>query len=1661
MKRRPLHYFRLTLLVVLAIGVGLYIAAYNFLQSDLARQLLKSRIEQELGKAFKRRVTIQELSGNLVSRVVLINVRFENQPHFQGQPIFTVKKIEANYSLPNAVRTGGDFMAAASSIVLTDIDAQIVRAKDGRINLFEFIPPPPPGVILPPPTFRGRLVFQNMHGTFYDESGWSQGEVRSFSESFDHINGDWNFQQITKTRLAIGGRMMHANRPFRVDGKMNTINGQFDFRVNLPQMQMSYWGSYLMTIPDYHLTGGIADVRGHLVSKSQGDPPFNYNLNIQLNNATLKLPFFPVESTGLSGKLLIKNSGLTLNRFNGQINQIPYSGSGSIGFVKNNIDLGIRLRPFDYTKLAAVFPVLAPFQVTGTANATIAIKGKTSSPHVQGSYSIANGTVYGLNLEHASGALDLLDRQLLLTVTRSVLANGSVTADAKFNFSSSPAMISAVLSGHHILGEKIGDAYGFEFGGDTDLFATVSGPTTGVLIHGELQNSNLMLANQQLSSAAIDAKFWPGERFQVDRLVVGVNHGPTPIYGSGSAGSDMVLNLNVAGENIPLNDIMKPNSTLQGNLNVSGNVKVAMGATVPKGGQVQAHLSGTVSHAPVMGEVIQNIRFDGDYSNSKTVLNQFEFNNGNEQVSLQGTLNGYSPLDLNVVFNQISLGHPLIQAYLPRQILPVSGTVSGRGHWFNSGIEGDLAFENLNIQNQPVARLNLTGSWRDHTASISNFNLTEGESAINLSGWLKDSGDLSIGLLSGTHVVLRDFDAFLNRFGVLKGTLDLSGQVSGNISALNCNLGFSGSQLLYNTVPFPKISGQLLLTPTRFGLSNTALDVGKGKVRLTGSMARSVAKGASVFDSDYNLDANFENTDLSQVAQLMALIRREVKAKNEGEQSNVRVGDDPALGYGIEDPLANLKTVPIYSGQSDVQRMQLFHQIEDRQRVLTQPVVSDFSQDIHGILNGNLKLSSTPQKFPKVSADLNVSDAKLLFLNANLIRLNIRPMASRLSAGLRLEQGDFGGGAFDRFEVMGDLDSQGDFIIDSATVGLPQGTYSGLVTGVVPLAPFYMAQSQDRKMDVSVHLQNDSLSVLSLFSPYVKSISGEGSADLSISGPLSAPVARGVVGPIQNLKLTLSPENTPFQSPFLFPKFVAPIENNQIRLSNIPIEWKGQDTQQFRTGQDITNRFQLNGTIGIPKLSLLRPDWMVFDMNLAVSDTDLSLNFPDFYTGSATVRNMTIKGPFRIPFSADAKTTVAADLSTAREIGPVVSGKVSIFDGNVTAPKFSQKKPKPSFLFDVTADIGKEVSLSGGLFEGGLGALAGSVNLDFAENQQDIHIKGSTNSPMVAEAIGFSSGDFQFFSRNFEILTPQQQQQFSKAGAFQQSPNTVRLDTEVDPKTAKRSFVPQFNMAAATIIEPLISVTPTDNTTGGLAGQDTNYRAVLAHISGPAYSLQAWQFTEYNVEDPDKQYRFADNRLDNWRITSVASYEFSNTRGSSSSDSDSGIQHLIQVLMPGYYKDVIDDFAKDNFQSDKTKKLISFYGERQINSVFHQSIRPSERALAQQLGLVDVRVNYDLGNTLLKSASDITGYQGLGRTEQNLGVDFVSRFFVDQMFLRVQTNLDLTGEHSSGLGDNVRVSELELSYFPFKNSLSLNVANVRKANDEFRPRYSLRYSYEF
>ena len=156
---------------------------------------------------------------------------------------------------------------------------------------------------------------------------------------------------------------------------------------------------------------------------------------------------------------------------------------------------------------------------------------------------------------------------------------------------------------------------------------------------------------------------------------------------------------------------------------------------------------------------------------------------------------------------------------------------------------------------------------------------------------------------------------------------------------------------------------------------------------------------------------------------------------------------------------------------------------------------------------------------------------------------------------------------------------------------------------------------------------------------------------------------------------------------------------------------------------------------------------------------------------------------------------------------------------------------------------------------------------------------------------------------------------------------------------------------------------------------------------------------------------------------------------------NSDITELLQLLIPEIY---LDDSAA-GFQT---------IGETQINTLIRRSIlRPLEKNLAKQIGLNDLKINYNLGEKIIAG------------TDSTLGLQFMKNILSDRLVLNLSTQMDLSEDNNSNQTNSMELSEIKLSYYLLKNkNLSLNYSSYKNQldnTDNYLSKFSMRYDYEY
>ena len=114
-------------------------------------------------------------------------------------------------------------------------------------------------------------------------------------------------------------------------------------------------------------------------------------------------------------------------------------------------------------------------------------------------------------------------------------------------------------------------------------------------------------------------------------------------------------------------------------------------------------------------------------------------------------------------------------------------------------------------------------------------------------------------------------------------------------------------------------------------------------------------------------------------------------------------------------------------------------------------------------------------------------------------------------------------------------------------------------------------------------------------------------------------------------------------------------------------------------------------------------------------------------------------------------------------------------------------------------------------------------------------------------------------------------------------------------------------------------------------------------------------------------------------------------------------------------------------------------------------MRPLEKNISKQIGINDLKIDYNIGKKILQD------------TDDTLGIQVIKNILSDRLILRLSTELELVGSEDSS-ADNIELSEAELSYYLLKNkNLSINYSNYKSPyhTDTYLSKISMRYDYEY
>ena len=331
------------ILLVLQIFFGISMVVY-FLGSYLftvpnVQAFVRGAVEKKLSHELSRKITIDNISGTFFSNIVLSDVHILDDEMFSEQALVHVDTVFVEltpFILFNDFR-------GFRTIIFDGVSLNVVRNKEKKINLFEFVRE----ITLNGQGSNGRLEFRNVSGSYIDLLGWGR-DPQFFQHNFYDGQASIQLSSSSPMLLMSSFKLRDSNAKATIRGEISDQLFYYDFEVT--QLNTNRWAPYLVTAPEVIISDDVVTVRGQLSNKDSGDEEtrgFYYDINVLFDYLTIKLATYDVPMTNVNGRIQLVNyqrPQIRLDSIIADYGDLPVKATGAIYFDTKEYDVLIQPR---------------------------------------------------------------------------------------------------------------------------------------------------------------------------------------------------------------------------------------------------------------------------------------------------------------------------------------------------------------------------------------------------------------------------------------------------------------------------------------------------------------------------------------------------------------------------------------------------------------------------------------------------------------------------------------------------------------------------------------------------------------------------------------------------------------------------------------------------------------------------------------------------------------------------------------------------------------------------------------------------------------------------------------------------------------------------------------------------------------------------------------------------------------------------------------------------------------------------------------------------------------------------------------------------------------------------------------------------------------------
>ncbi|RAP28497.1 hypothetical protein DID78_04990 [Candidatus Marinamargulisbacteria bacterium SCGC AG-343-D04] len=1644
-----------------------------FLFSNLPQQYAKSYLLNTIQAKLDIEANFQNIRGNLYSDIYIDNIICHSKKD-PSVEIASIELVKIQYNFFKFLFNKGHLTNAIDNIVLTNSSYNILRNQNGKwLNITS---KKKSDHSKKPFNFSGKIYINNLTLNYIDKKGWKNtAHPIAFETTVHNINGSLLFNKKNHGTINLEGTHKETNNPFIIGGFI--VSNPFDYKITFKcnDLKLKKWGNYVIPNKNYHSLDGKSDIKGFITHKkypTKDKLVLWHNINCNIKNANMITPFFEQKITSINGnitlsqgiiskdtlhasiisktdkkikslyskleshniidkhniitkdakklvqnntnffskteikqvKKILKNPSfiLKINQLSGQLNTIPLILDGVLH--KNNKWTSLRLKTptFNSNLIATIYPQLTALKLKNPIILDLNISGNTSSPTLKGN--LQSDLLHCLNLPLKNVYSDLSYKQndLSLSISKGSIFNGLLTGSINVSNPEKSPFITGKLFISKIPLNPILPTQ-LNATGSIDLSINTQGSFKNIQGKFDILGDKSKIYNQSLN--IINGSYSIKENaIAITSTNIFINNGAEAINIT-ALSSKNNISVHSNGKNILTYDPFNPIQTHPSNTHFDIHIQaplLAQQQSLPHTlKQISSTLNLSIEKPYLFKESFDNLSIIGHYNKESLNLKNLSLKKEKGFANLNGHFhkNKLQKLTINIKnFELINI--PFLTQNIPNIAKPFTGNLTTKINITQSQSKqlignGAINLKKITIGKLKVNSINSLFHIEENKTSIKNITLKTPLSKLIASGSINNT-DLSytFNISQKSAINIREIEKIKKPPFPLNGNIQLEGRLSGKKE----NYLFSGKiqskSLNINNQHIENTTFKTKLSPKKIYISTFSSSLANGTLK--GSLTLNTNQKK---ESSYSIQSTLKDLPLQSLQSVISDIQSLTK-----KPSNL---SSQSSSIEIISPHYQKSLIPIYSLNNITSEIQFREQIKNQLTTFEKESKKNFMIK-HGIANGTLSIKGSSQELPYISGSLSIDKFEINKISAKKTKWNFKNNKNASFFNIQLNDSIINSTPINKSIFTGSYTNKNILNIKSLSLSNNEKDPSNLIKGNISL-PILKTKKGPHPINLSVNLNKDNSKNIAIINKQWKNISSKQNLMFNISGTLENPIiTEGSKNQNLHYHITFNDDIYTDSITIKSPKFS--VNQNNISLSDLEI--------LIKTKNPISpsNHLKLSGNIFLDQLNLSKLDYLVSNVNLTIDKETIHIN-NDTYKGPLTLENSSLNGHVVIPL----QTKNALSIYEKESLNyPTLKSEFTVEDASLSFTSKPKSHSTPLNM-DILLNLKKNISMEGPLFGNNL--LGISADLEFQPTIEPIIIQGNINQLQFTNKVTIKEGNISLLNRSFDIINEKEQQLYLSQKNESILDNSITLESSINPDNTA-TISPKLSLKSLTIIE---------NETSATENIQKTFTHIIMSIDDNLSNLNEITFDIYesNSKTP----------INASELTFINQYNISNDVLTESSLDDSEITELIQILIPELY------------QETASNELITTITKNQINTFIRRSIlKPFEKNISRQIGLNDLKIDYNVGQKLF------------GGTEDYVGIQFIKNIISNRLILRLKTDIDLSNKEKDSEQKSLEVSEIELSYFLLKNrNLSLNLTNYKSETelDTYQSKLSMRYQYEY